>query len=197
MSKQATFASLEEPYWNMKGSMVPTPASNACNSLGFLSVFQETATNSWVGGYLVTNPWGRPLEFRLASAVQPNKVQQILYGESLKQYLCGELIGKTLIDKTATAVSWVLVDNPTALDLRRHLEIPVGLWLNVTASSDSLPGLIVKPSVYSHISYPEDVGILRERLESLGTFDLGEPFARIREAMTEARKMGVTLRNAA
>lgn len=187
--------------------MVPTPASNSCNSLGFLSVFQEAASNSWVGGYLVTNAWGRPLEFRLASAVQPNKVQQILYGESLQRYLCGELIGKTLIEKAATPASLVLVDNPTSLDLRRHLEIPVGLWHTPPfpplvrgeggVSGDLLPGLIVKTNVYSHLSYPEDIDLLRERLESLGTFDLGEPFARIREAMTEARKMGVTLRNAA
>jgi len=179
----------------MKGSMVPTPATNSCNNLGFLSVFQETG--GYVGGYLVTNAWGRPLEFRLSSAVQPNKVQQILYGDSLPNYLCGELIGKTLIDKTATPVSWVIVDNERSLELRRHLEVPVSLWHNVAASDAWTPGLQVQPHVFCHMAFPDDVGIVRERLESLGTFDLGEPFARIREAMSEARKMGVTMRNAA
>ena len=46
--------------------------------LGFLTVFAEPT--GYLGGYLVTNSWGRPLEFRLSTAVQPNKVQQILYG---------------------------------------------------------------------------------------------------------------------
>src|ERR1022692_4951681 len=106
----------------MKGRMV---AAN-CLNLGFLSVFQDR--NGFVGGYLVTNQWGRPLEFRLASAVQPNKMQQILYGDTLPGYLCGELIGKTLIEKTAAAVQCVLVDNPLTLDLRQRVETPVALW---------------------------------------------------------------------
>lgn len=174
---------------------MPTPATNSCINLGFLSVFQETG--GYVGGYLVTNAWGRPLEFRLTSAVQPNKVQQILYGESLQRYLCGELIGKTLIDKTATPVGWVIVDNPLSFDLRRHLEIPVSLWRNVIDNDGENHGLPVQPRVYAHPEYPDDVEVLRERLENLGAFDLGEPFARIREALTEARKMGVTTRSAA
>src|SRR3954454_13679131 len=105
-------------------SAVPTPAP--VSNLGFLSVFQEPS--GYVGGYLVTNGWGRPLEFRLSSAVQPNKVQQILYGDTLAGYLCGEVIGKTLMDKAATPVQWVLVDNPLTLDLRLRVECPVSLW---------------------------------------------------------------------
>src|SRR5687767_3696173 len=80
--------------------MAVDPTSPPCTNLGFLSVFQEAG--GYLGGYLVTNAWGRPLEFRLTSAVQPNRVQQILYGDTLPAYLCGELIGKTLIEKTAT-----------------------------------------------------------------------------------------------
>jgi hypothetical protein len=175
--------------------MVPNSANAPCQNLGFLSVFPETG--GYVGGYLVTNAWGRPLEFRLSSAVQPNKVQQILYGEALPRYLCGELIGKTLIDKTATPVGWVMVDNPLSLDLRRSLAVPVCLWHNTATPGDSMPGLMVQSRVYCHGDYPEDVAWFRESLDALGAFDLGEPFARIREAMTEARKQGVTLRSAA
>src|SRR4051812_23734213 len=51
------------------------------NQLGFLSVLQENG--GFLGGYLVTNYWGRPVEFRLSTAVQPNRVQQILYGPTL------------------------------------------------------------------------------------------------------------------
>ena len=75
--------------------------------VGFLSVLHESG--GYVGGYLVTNAWGRPLEFRISSAVQPNRVQQVLYGDTLAAYLCGELIGKTLADKPAderTRATW-------------------------------------------------------------------------------------------
>ena len=40
----------------------------------------------------MTNLWGRPLEFRLSTAVQPNRVQQILYAATLAEYVCGELV---------------------------------------------------------------------------------------------------------
>ena len=168
----------------------PTPATGA--NVGCLSVFQEPG--GYVGGYLVTNSWGRPLEFRLTSAVQPNRVQQVLYGDTLPGYVCGELIGKTLIDKTATAVGLVIANNPLALDLRLRLDAPVALWQPGGADA---PGLFVQPSLYCHTRFPDDVALIRGVLDRLGTLDLGEPFIRIREAMSEARKMGVANRLAA
>jgi hypothetical protein len=47
-----------------------------------------------------------------------------------------------------------------------------------------------------HPRYAADVPVVKEMLERLdGTLDLAEPFARIRDAISEARKMGVTSRN--
>src|SRR5216117_3156178 len=97
-------------------------------------VLQENG--GYLGGYLVTNLWGRPLEFRLSSAVQPNRIQQILYGHSLEPYVCGDLIGKTLIDKTTTPAQAILTDTPAALDLRRRLDLPVAL---VSLGDTALP----------------------------------------------------------
>src|SRR5256885_15292316 len=99
---------------------MPVDSMPPGDNLGFLSVLQEA--NGYVGGYLVTNRWGRPLEFRLTSAVQPNRVQQVLYGDTLPAYVCGELIGRTLIEKTATPAALIITDNPLALDLRLRLE---------------------------------------------------------------------------
>ena len=42
-------------------------------NIGFLTILHEA--NGYLGGYLVTNQWGRPLEFRLSTAVQPNRVR--------------------------------------------------------------------------------------------------------------------------
>jgi hypothetical protein len=148
----------------------------------------------YVGGYLVTNAWGRPLEFRLTSAVQPNRVQQILYGETLPAYVCGELIGKTLIEKTATPAGLVITDNPLALDLRLRIDLPVALWV---LGEGAAPGNFVQPNLFGHTRFPDDVAAIRGCVARCGAIDLGEPFVRIREAMTEARKMGVANRLAA
>src|SRR4051795_11784468 len=99
--------------------MTATPTTN----LGFLTVLHEP--NGYLGGYLVTNLWGRPLEFRLSTAVQPNRVQQILYGPTLTEYLHADLIGKTLVEKTGTLPGLIVTDSLPAQALRDRVGIPV------------------------------------------------------------------------
>jgi hypothetical protein len=147
-------------------------------NLGFLTVLRDG--NTYQGGYLVTNQWGRPLEFRLSTAVQPNRVQQILYAETLEPYICGDLIGKTLVEKTGAPVQLVVTDTEAALDLRNRQDVPV---------------VFLAPQPRWHARYPDDRQLVEQTLDQVrGTLDLAEPFQRIREAMNEARKMGVTSR---
>jgi hypothetical protein len=172
----------------------PNPAPP---TLGFLTVIQDA--NGYLGGYLVTNSWGRPLEFRLTTAVQPNRVQQILYGSTLDEYVHSDLIGRTLVEKTPTIPSLIVTDTLSMLPLRSRVEVPV-----VTLdSSSAFPGTIVvvdprnsQPLLYP-ASHPADRSLIEERLALVDpVVDLTEPFQRIREAVAEARKMGVTSRAA-
>src|SRR5437763_17114377 len=91
--------------------------------LGFLTVFAEPT--GYLGGYLVTNSWGRPLEFRLSTAVQPNKVQQILYGGTLTEYVSADLIGRTLVEKTGTPAHLLITDTLNVLSVRSRVDVPV------------------------------------------------------------------------
>ncbi|HEX4589185.1 MAG TPA: hypothetical protein VH120_04610 [Gemmataceae bacterium] len=178
-----------------------TLASNP-GHLGFLTVLHEAG--GYLGGYLVTNLWGRPLEFRLSSAVQPNRVQQILYGDTLAGYICGELIGQTLFDKTTTAAQIILTDTAAAWNLRRGIDAPVA-WIvppgDPRAAAEQA-SIVVRPAtgyrgpLLAHPEFPDDAPRLKELFERLAGLDLAEPFARIREAIAEARKMGVTHRAA-
>jgi hypothetical protein len=167
-------------------------------NLGFLTILQEEG--GYVGGYLVTNLWARPLEFRLSSAVQPNRVQQILYGGTLQPYICADLIGKTLFDKTTTPVQLVLTDKEAVLEMRWSLEVPV-IWMaqpgDAVAAVWSGSGAEVRAGserhgpMFCHPRFPGDVTSVREKLDRLeGIFDFEEPFARIRDAIAEGRKMG-------
>lgn len=172
----------------------------AATHLGFLTVVNET--NGYLGGYLVTNLWGRPLEFRLSTAVQPNRVQQILYAGTLQPFICGDLIGKTLVEKTATAAGLIITDCAAALDLRHGVEVPVA-WLagpqDAAAAALGSAGLAARPAegergpLLCHPRYPGDVDFVRSILDKAeGLMDPAEPFQRIRDAMAEARKMGLT-----
>ena len=147
--------------------------------IGFLTVLREA--NGYVGGYLAVNGWGRPLEFRLTSAVQPNRVQQILYGDTLEAYVCADLIGKTLVDKAGLPVQLVVTDRPEVLDLRLKMDAPVACL-----------GPEGRGGLRCHPRFEADAALVRGLLDRLdAAFDLAEPFQRIREAIGEARKMGV------
>jgi hypothetical protein len=174
-----------------------TPSSRpTAVQLGFLTVVQEGG--SYFGGYLVTNAWGRPLEFRVSSAVQPNRVQQILYGGTLEDYLCGELIGRTLIEKSATPVQLVLTDGRPALSVRLRLETPAA-WV-LPAGAVVPPDLAtVRPAAEGRAALaalPVDAARVPAVLAGLEGLDLSEPFGRVREAVAEARRLGVAGRAA-
>ncbi len=176
--------------------------ASATLNLGFLTVLHESS--GYLGGYLVTNLWGRPLEFRLSTAVQPNRVQQILYAGTLQPYIFADLIGKTLVDKTATAAQLILTDREPALDLRLRVETPV-VWLappgDPLAETLARNGVCVRPAqdtqgaILCHPRFAGDVAAVQEMFARIdGSLDMTEPFVRIREAIAEARKMGVTNR---
>ena len=177
--------------------------SIATLNLGFLTILHEPS--GYVGGYLVTNGWGRPLEFRLSTAVQPNRVQQILYGGTLQSYICADLIGKTLVDKTTSTAQLIVTDHEPVLDLRLCLQVPV-VWL--ARPDDPLAAAMLSDAtcvrsasrgrgpLLCHPRFRDDAPAVRRLLDHLDpSFDLAEPFGRIREAIGEARKMGVTGRN--
>lgn len=171
--------------------------------VGFLTVYPEGT--GFLGGYLVTNFWGRPVEFRLSTAVQPNKVQQILYGPTLNEYLCAELIGKTLVEKTATPVQLLVTDYADVLPIRTRLDIPTILARPAEGIAETAPNVPMIRLDHQRCTVPlwlreeqrADEELIRAILDRLdAALELTEPFVRIREAMTEARKMGATNRAA-
>jgi hypothetical protein len=171
----------------------PQPASVA---IGFLTVIEDPT--GWVGGYLVTNAWGRPLEFRLTSAVQPNRVQIVLYGPTLEQYLYADVIGKTLVEKTSIRPDLIVTDCAEMLGLRSRIDIPViGVALPSRDRGGAESITVIQPNGRESIHLPRrfasDEPIVAARLEAVDpAVDLSEPFARIREAVAEARRMGVS-----
>jgi hypothetical protein len=169
----------------------PTPLT-----IGFLTVLHD-ATGT-LGGYLLTNSWGRPLEFRLSTAVQPNRVQQILYGRTLTEYLHADLIGKTLIEKASTPPTLIVTDTPTVLPLRTRVEVPVlGLFTEAAMNAVTITHGRAKSPIYLPAAFADDKARVGELLDAVdSSVDLAEPFARVREAVAEARKMGVTGRAA-
>jgi hypothetical protein len=144
------------------------------------------------------------VEFRLSSAVKPDRVQQILYGDTLEPYICADLIGKVLVERTAARAQLIITDCRSALDLRLTQETPVA-WLAgeeglLTRALSAAGTEVSTPNregirLFCHARFPLDVPAVKSTLDCMdGQFDLIEPFARIRGAMEEAKHLGAATR---
>jgi len=182
-------------------------AANSKPALGFLTVVEHPQLGL-IGGYLLLNPAGRPLEFHCTAPVKPNRAQEILYGPTLRPYLYGEQIGKTLVSQSKTAPLVVLTDCEDILATRDQVETPVALVIHpnegiipldegwpaeIDASGRSRGDLIVFAVGDRRLAVPPGCEADRDaiigRLTSLGLkLDLSEPFGRIRAAIDEAQK---------
>lgn len=162
-------------------------------AIGFLTVVDDPA-HGLFGGYLILNPAGRPVEFHCTAPVRPNRAQEILYGTTLRPYLYGEQIARTLIEKSKILPRVVCFDQTDALCVRPLVSVPAILVEEVPEPQpESLPQdqiLWNKKQILSALpENPEDVPAVRKVLEELVIeFDFMEPFERIRSAISEAQK---------
>ena len=97
-------------------------------ALGFLTILEHDQ-QGFVGGYLILNTAGRPLEFHCTAPVRPTRAQQILFGPTLDSYLFGEQIGQTLVSKGSIEPAAVCTDVEMALSVREYVTLPVALVL--------------------------------------------------------------------
>ena len=176
--------------------------SKSLPSLGFLTVVQRT-DGSLVGGYLVLSPIARPLEFHCTSPVEANRAQQILYGRTLRPYLCGEQIGRALVDRAQHRPLFVCTDDPDILPLRGDQSPPVVCVLGPADPDTATDGMPHHPSTavtigaefqwgpyraWVHPQHTADQTTLQTHWQQhLVDFDLCEPFERIRQAIQETQ----------
>jgi hypothetical protein len=180
-------------------------------SIGFLTVCERPG-HGLFGGYLLLNTAGRPLQFHCTAPVRPNRAQEILYGPTLKPFLYGEHIGRTLLSKAGVEPLLVCTDVEPALTVRPYVSSPVVLVMappsregdagaepgrqppQMDPPSDLASGRLLLFSVGPHrLAVSRQHGDDREQVVSrlrplADDLDLAEPFGRIREAIDEARQ---------
>ena len=177
------------------------------SALGFLTVVEDPE-HGLFGGYLVLNPAGRPLEFHCTAPIKPNRAQEILYGPPLEPYLFGEQIGKGLVAKSRIEPIVLCTDREPTLAVSQYVGPTVVLVLpddepdhDATGQGEKLfrldaahrGGLKHIRLGRNRLAVPEEAvnerGELDGRIvELVQAFDLSEPFARIRQAIEEARR---------
>ena len=135
------------------------------------------------GGCLVTDALTRPLEFRVSGPIRPTSIQKVLYGDTMHEYICNDLVGLPMLNALESTVDMILVRDAEFLKLRLKVDRPV-LWVRATVDGQyvlqSLPG------------YEQEAESGRDMLpKRLRGRNIMEPFLRIRNALDEAHKLKV------
>lgn len=82
---------------------------------GYL-VVQADDGGTYLGGLMVTDTGGLPVDFRFTDPVTPTRLQRALYGGVLDRYLRTEVVLRTLFEALDAPPTLLIVDDPTLLD---------------------------------------------------------------------------------
>jgi hypothetical protein len=165
--------------------------------IGYLAVTTQEPL-FYVGGVLVADEYGLPVEFRHTLPVRPTKLQRALYGAALDRYLRSVVIAQRLVSGLEHDPAVVLVSDVT---LAREARIPLGFLEESGVDPVGKPGavepftgasagfllqlrageaplrLVTEAPVHL---YPE---IGRALVEAAETMDLFEPMERVRSGL--------------
>ena len=83
--------------------------------LGYLLV-TTPVPNVYIGGIMVTDSRGLPIEFRYTEPIQPTRIQQILYGQVLSAYIKREVILETLLKSVESKFKCLLVEDENLIN---------------------------------------------------------------------------------
>jgi len=152
---------------------------------------ETTQSGGYVGAILVTDQIGIPQEFRCTHRVVATKVQQQLYGGTLKPHIGIELCGLPLLKEIKSKPNLIILKDSFLLALREKHEIPT-IFLSraegiietsdTKSSSEKLEGDFEPIIVKTHQGCNSDLNDAMSHLRSL-RLDPLEPFVRIQTAL--------------
>lgn len=170
--------------------------------IGYLD-FSTPAPNSYMGGIMICDSKGFPLEFRYSEPITPTNVQKVLYGNVLDKYIKIDVISESLIKSITNQYEIMIVQDDQLLE-HQFASKPVMIRLSNTKSPPlSNEGDVVKIKEKEYLlqtcpnSNPTRVqiassakideaktkSILHELSKAGHQMDLDEPLSRIHRAL--------------
>lgn len=94
---------------------MPTP--------GYLVTLKESG--AYLGGVMITNDHGFPIDFKYTDPVTPTKVQHIIYGPVLEQYIRNHVIIGALSSEISNPADFYVVSQHQLHDIAEASELPL------------------------------------------------------------------------
>jgi len=166
--------------------------------IGFFSLYDTDTADSFVGGMLITDENGIPLEFKCTHAVKPTSIQKSLYGDKLKPHIAVTLCGIPLLNNISNKPDILFVNIPFILGLRPETKIPTllikraGESINLNSQENQSEKQRIEHEsgefqaiiIQSHPDYKEESTSFSIRINQLfSNFDLIEPFERMKKSI--------------
>ncbi len=152
--------------------------------IGYLLV--KKIENKHLGGILVINDIGIPVEFKYSEPVTPTKLQEIIYGNSLEYFLHVEIIAKGLVQKLENRPELILVNDPN-LVFDKNIVMITFLPQVVPEKKENNEAIINVNNSSIRITFQEnskiDENIIRKIVDIATRIDIIEPFDRIERAL--------------
>ncbi|MGQ9629640.1 MAG: hypothetical protein ACUVXI_04890 [bacterium] len=91
-------------------------------SLGY--ILTAKIDNAYIGGLMVTDDRGIPLEFKYTEPIRPTKIQRVLYGNVLERYIKEEVVAQNLLEHVEQKPDIMITTDDDLLGLADILRIP-------------------------------------------------------------------------
>ncbi len=152
--------------------------------IGYLLV--EKIENKHIGGILVINDLGIPVEFKYSEPITPTKLQEIIYGNSLEYFLHVEIIAKGLVQKLENRPELILVNDPNLIFDKNIVMLTI-LPQIVPEKKENNEAIINVNNSSIRITFQEnskiDENIIQKIADTATKIDIIEPFDRIERAL--------------
>jgi len=153
-------------------------------NLGYLTAIHEEG--KYIGGLLVVDELGIPLEFKYTEPFEPTRLQRVLYGKSLEMYVEHGLIMKSLLKNAETRPDVYFTDRLEAIDYLDDLVFIGGAILTTEDKPEEGEVLLDIGRgrglrLVGKREIPQN--LLDELQEVSQSLDLLEPFSRLRQAL--------------
>ncbi len=149
--------------------------------------------NSYRAGALITDMSTKPVEFRITSNLNIDKLQEILYGEALEEILYRERFTVQLLNSLQEDYDIVLTKEKNLLSIRKEIQKPV---VHIQKYDPFMPENRLSHKVvnihdrfeplYITISKEDEnklISISHSLQEMYRNFNIMEPFERIKNAI--------------
>jgi hypothetical protein len=175
----------------------------ANENIGYFGCFE--VSGKYMGALMVTDASGIPQEFKYTEPIKPTKIQGILYGGSLENYIKRDVIRGKLFKASSIKPQFVFIDNSDSSLLGTHEGVTVVMIQRTRIQGLKEVGDVeqkrenelflmdhVNREPLRIITHPDDAANMEEIKELLLKFsygfDVAEPLQRVETAVTALLK---------